>query len=156
MVDSARRRFGCTSCTDSSSEETSRRVSATLPEAADVMRGPKSSSTLCTVLHERGGGHDVARRSSVAAGRGAEMPLLPAAPIGAMHLVMIAAYPSCHGPTSMPCAPEERLVQGRYRRVAPKHRAGRVCAMARPPPSCHSSPLCADRVFRTHGGTGRV
>eukprot|EP00965_Chrysotila_dentata_P237359 6201856-Pleurochrysis_carterae.AAC.3 len=86
LVDSARRRFGCTSRTDSSSKETSRRVSATLPEASDVMRGAKSSSTLCTVLHARGGGHDVARKSS-----GAEMPLLPATSIGAMHFVMIAA-----------------------------------------------------------------
>eukprot|EP00965_Chrysotila_dentata_P018184 604832-Pleurochrysis_carterae.AAC.4 len=55
------------------------------------MRGAKSSSTLCIVLHERGGGHDVARESSDAAGRGAEVLLPPAAPTGAMHLIRISA-----------------------------------------------------------------
>eukprot|EP00965_Chrysotila_dentata_P250486 6209479-Pleurochrysis_carterae.AAC.1 len=90
-MDSARQRFGCTSRTDSSSEETSRRASATSPEDSAVTRGAMSSCTPCAGPQARGGCHDGALTPLGAAGREAVMSLLPAAPVGAMHLVMIAA-----------------------------------------------------------------
>eukprot|EP00965_Chrysotila_dentata_P254982 6212058-Pleurochrysis_carterae.AAC.2 len=91
-----------------------------------------SSSTLCTVPQARGGCHDGARTPLGAAGCETEMPLLPAAPIGAMYLVMIAASilsrSSLHAvrsggarysrPASPGCAQVSRRVRERHGRAS--------------------------------------